>query len=267
MPFSQKDHTFVICTYKESAFLEDTIKSILSQKALGSVLISTSTPNDFVQNLAHKYSIPFIVNEHHGTIGEEWNFGYNQATTPLVTIAHQDDFYEPDFLENVLQKFNSLFSRRPLISFTDYFEIRNGERVYKNRLLTIKRAMLLFMRSSFLCDKRVFKRLTLRFGNPICCPSITYNKEILGDSIFDTTFKNSLDYLEAVKLADASGAFLYIPKALMGHRIHEESATTENIADSSRRNEDLQILEQFWPASVARFINRLYSKSEGSNKV
>ena len=267
MSYLPENHTFAICAYKQSAFLENAIQSILDQSALGKVFIATSTPNELISGLAKKYSIPLLVNEHHGSIGEEWNFSYNAAKTPLVTLVHQDDYYEPTFLQNVLDRFNLDAGKMPLISFTDYCEIRSGKTVSGNRLLRIKRFLLLPLRLRCLENKRFFKRLTLRFGNPICCPSITYNKEILGDSIFDTTFKNSLDYLEAVKLANASGAFLYIPKVLMGHRIHKESATTENIADSSRRNEDMKILEQFWPPSVARFVNRFYSKSEESNEV
>lgn len=263
--YTAKDHTFVICAYKESPYLEKTIQSILEQSVLGEVLISTSTPNDYVRNLAEKHEIPLKINEHHGTLGEEWDYGYDQAKTPLVTIAHQDDYYEPGFLESVLEAFNGGDSL--LISFTDYFEIRGEERVYKNTILAIKRFLLFWMRFKGLQASRFFKMWTLRFGNPICCPSITYNKNVLGPAIFDTTFVNSLDYLELVELAKKPGAFLYINKPLMGHRIHEESATTQNIADSSRRREDLQIFEMLWPRWIAHLIAHFYAKSEESNKV
>lgn len=299
--YTAKDHTFVICAYKESPYLEKTIQSILGQTVLGDVLISTSTPNDHVRNLAEKYHISLKINDHHGTLGEEWNFGYDQAKTSLVTLAHQDDYYEPEFLESVLNVFNgrsysdesmsftfapavnsnpssapdtnlkpvstSNYRGKKLISFIDYFEIRGEKRVYKNTILAIKRILLFWMRFKGLQASRFFKLWTLRFGNPICCPSITYNKGALGSSIFNTTFVNSLDYLELVSLAKDSGAFLYINKPLMGHRIHEESATTQNIADSSRRREDLQIFEMLWPRWIAHLIAHFYAKSEESNKV
>ncbi len=319
--YTAKDHTFVICAYKESPYLEKTIQSILGQTVLGNVLISTSTPNDYVCSLAEKYHIPLKINDHHGTLGEEWNFGYDQAKTPLVTLAHQDDYYEPEFLGSVLDVFNgrscsdkamsSAFAPavnsnpssayainsnpvytpttnlnpasttdiylnpasnlnlrdKQLISFTDYFEIRGEKRVYKNTILAIKRILLFWMRLKGLQASRFFKLWTLRFGNPICCPSITYNKGTLGPSIFNTTFVNSLDYLELVELAKMPGFFLYIDKPLMGHRIHEESATTKNIADSSRRREDFQIFEMLWPRWIAHLIAHFYAKSEESNIV
>lgn len=287
------DHTFVICAYKESPHLEEAIRSIREQTVLGNVLIATSTPNDYVRGLATKHQIPLKTNDHHGTLGEEWNYGYNQANTQLVTIAHQDDIYEPNFLESTLKAFNNAGEQGnsprkaikqqaseanglklgltkahvpALISFTDYYEIREGERVNTNSLLRIKRTLLFFMRFKSLQKSQAFKELTLRFGNPICCPSITYNKGVLGESIFDSAFVNSLDYLELVKLAKRIGSFLYIDRILMGHRIHKESATTQNIANNSRRKEDMQIFEMLWPRWLARIIGHFYAKSEDSNK-
>ena len=40
--------------------------------------------------------------------------------------------------------------------------------------------------------------------------------------------------------------FLYIPKELMKHRIHEESETTNLIENNIRIEEDLFMLQKFW---------------------
>ena len=45
-------HTFVILAYKESDDLEDCIKSVLKQSVKSNVVIATSTPNDFITDLA-----------------------------------------------------------------------------------------------------------------------------------------------------------------------------------------------------------------------
>ena len=50
-------HTFVVLAYKESLFLEDCIKSVLNQTVKTNVKIATSTPNDFIDGLAKKYSL------------------------------------------------------------------------------------------------------------------------------------------------------------------------------------------------------------------
>ena len=72
-------HTFVICAYKESPFLEECIQSLKNQKSRSSVKMVTSTPNEHIRNLAEKYEIPLFVNEGEGGIVQDWNFGYKMV--------------------------------------------------------------------------------------------------------------------------------------------------------------------------------------------
>ena len=51
----------------------------------------------------------------------------------------------------------------------------------------------------------------------------------------------------------------------MGHRIHEESTTTEIISERIRTKEDLIMYKKFWPDFIANILNKLYVKSEASN--
>ena len=45
-------HTFVICAYKESEYLEECIKSVKNQSVRSKVIIATSTDNLFIRELA-----------------------------------------------------------------------------------------------------------------------------------------------------------------------------------------------------------------------
>ena len=56
-----KNHTFVLCAYKESQFLEECVQSLLAQTVKSKILISTSTPNDHIKGIAEKYNLPFIL--------------------------------------------------------------------------------------------------------------------------------------------------------------------------------------------------------------
>ena len=49
-------HTFVICAYKESPYLESCIKSLKAQIVKSDIKIATSTPNDYIYNVAKKYN-------------------------------------------------------------------------------------------------------------------------------------------------------------------------------------------------------------------
>ena len=46
--FTEDDHTFVICAYKESAFLEECIESLEKQNKKSKILLATSTPNYYI---------------------------------------------------------------------------------------------------------------------------------------------------------------------------------------------------------------------------
>ena len=44
------DHTFAICAYKESPYLEECIKSLKNQTIKSNILIATSTPKELLIN-------------------------------------------------------------------------------------------------------------------------------------------------------------------------------------------------------------------------
>lgn len=77
--------------------------------------------------------------------------------------------------------------------------------------------------------------------------------------------KGGLDWDAWERLSRIGGEFCYDPQVLMYHRIHEDSETSHIIADNTRKNEDLAMLERFWPKPIARFINHFYSESLKSN--
>ena len=265
--YKSQDHTFVVCAYKENPFLETTVRTLLDQTMPCKVLISTSTHNDHIESVAEACGVPFIVNPHPHLAGDDWNFGYDSVETPLVTIAHQDDYYDPRFLETVLAALNRRDGDNTLLSFTDYFEIRDGEKVESNLLLNIKRVMNAPLRSDLLNASPFVKKRILSLGSSICCPAVTLVKENLGPHVFDTTFKNSCDYKTWVDLAKIKGRFVYVPEKLVGHRIYAESATSLNLSENIRKAEDAEILSELWPRHIARLVNSVYALSEKSNEL
>ena len=265
--YSGKNHTFVICAYKENPHLEATIKSLKKQTVKSKIILSTSTPNDHIKTICERQGIEMFVNLYPHLAGDDWNYGYAMAKTELVTIAHQDDLYEPDFLETTLKYINKRKKDDVIIAFTDYYELKLGKKEMTNTLLKIKRIMNFPLRFSCFYGSKFVRRRTLSVGCAICCPAVTYVKKNAGKKVFDTTFKNSCDYKTWVNLSKKKGSFIYIPKKLMAHRIYAESATTLNLSENIRKKEDLEILSEFWPRPIAKFINNIYAKSEDSNVV
>ena len=256
-------HTFAVCAFKESPYLEECLQSLMSQTVKSNIIIATSTPNDFIFSMGKKYSAPVIVNPGEGGITQDWNFAYTHADSKYVTIAHQDDVYDPGYLETALKKLEG--SRKPLIFFSDYYEIRGSEKTYKNQLLQIKRLMLLPIRLPMAERSRWIRRRILSFGSPICCPSVTFAKADLPYAVFQHGFRACEDWQAWEMISKIKGDFLYSPKALMGHRIHEDSETSAIIEDHGRTEEEYIMYRKFWPEKIARMLNRAYSKAQGSN--
>ncbi|OUO95556.1 glycosyl transferase family 2 [Gordonibacter sp. An232A] len=262
--FKPTDHAFVICAYGESPFLEECITSLKAQTRKATVLLATSTPNPHIKALCERYAIPCIPGKPGGGIAADWNHALSVAKTPLITIAHQDDTYEPAYLEEMLEMANG--SQNPLLYFTNYGELRNGKRVDENRLLRIKRTMLSPLKKQRNRPSVFIRRRILSLGSPICCPSVTLIASRIRMPLFKSEFKSNLDWQTWAELAREQGEFLYNPHILMHHRIHEGSETTRIIEDEGREGEDLRMLQQFWPAPLAKLINKVYAKGQKSNR-
>lgn len=263
--YSKDSHTFVICAYGNSPYLESCIQSLLSQTVRTKIVMSASEPEVSAISLAEKYQIPLFVNKGEKGIAGDWNFALSCAETPLVTLAHQDDRYYKTYAEDVLAAFNTCC--RPLLAFTDYNELREGRTAESNRLLKIKRLMLSPLRLRFLQKSRFVRRRILSLGNPICCPSVTFVRENLPGFSFQNNMDSNIDWQAWEELSRRKGEFVYIPVPSMEHRIHPDSATSSVLKDDRRRAEDMAVLEKFWGRRMAAFVEHFYSSSEKSNKL
>ena len=259
------EHTFAICAYKESVYLETCIRSLKEQTIESNIIMVTSTPNEYLVQVSKKYNIPLFINKGEAGITQDWNFAYDKAETNIVTIAHQDDVYLPYYTEEILRKIH--MSKRPLIAFTDYAELREKKVVCKNSLLRIKRILLFPLRLRCLQGSKFVRRRILSLGSPICCPAVTYVKDNLPHPIFKAGFRSDEDWEAWEKISKLNGEFLYCKRIGMYHRLHEESETSIIIGDDARKNEDFIMFKKFWPDLIARILTKVYSKSEKSNQL
>jgi len=258
-------HCFVIPAYHDSPYLEACIKHLLAQTVTSQIVITTSTPSDFIENIANAYHLPYYINTGDKGIAADWNFALQCADTPLVTIAHQDDVYENNYAETMIRQFEKYGLDKVQIAFTGYRDIVNGEirRFGLNAL--VKRILL----SPFIFGKVIkapfLKKLLLLFGDPICCPSVTFNKSVLKDFRFVADYVVALDWLAWYQLAKQPGAFVYVRKKLMQHRIHTASETTVQLRSGTRAREERQLFEMMWGKHMAKIIMRFYAAGHKEN--
>ena len=157
-------------------------------------------------------------------------------------------------------------AENPLIAFTDYGELRNGKICLGNTILKIKRLMLKPLTIERFWKSKWVRRRVLSFGDPICCPSVTFVKEALPDKIFTFGYRSDVDWQAWERLSKMSGSFVYVKQPLMYHRIHEESETSKVLGDHARKQEDYEMFCKFWPSPIAKCLVKLYTLAEHSNE-
>ena len=248
-------HTFIIPVYKEPPYLEMCIMSLKKQIVASDIVMTTATPMLSTRELAKKYGIPYYVNtKEKAGIANDWNFALSMANSDYVTIAHQDDVYAPNYVEEVMKRVEG-----SSIVFTDYWDVINGT-CKKNTLNAIVKKISLFpflIKSSY--KSKLPKKLVLIFGSSICCPTVTYNTKILKGFSFSPHFRFALDWIAWLEIAKMDGRFTYIRKKLVKHRIHVGSETSVTLANGVAQIEEFEILKRIWGGAIARLLTKVYA--------
>lgn len=261
--YQTKDHTFVVCAYKESPYLRECILSLANQTVKSQIIVCTSTRNDFIDEVCQEFELPLHISGKKSGIARDWNFAMACAKTPLVTIAHQDDVYKPTYLESALFHLNR--AENPLLFFSGYSELRDGVECVNNTLLTVKHLMLKPLENKKRSSSVRVRRMILAFGDPVGCPSITYVAPKLSLPLFMEDYFGSLDWQMLEEVSKLQGDFVYDPSVRMSHRIHRGSETSSLIESNLRSEEDYDMFCKFWPAPIARLLSKAYSLSQKSN--
>lgn len=256
-------HTFSICAYKDSPYIEDCIVSLENQAIKSNIIMCTSTPSSYLSKLAERHGIRLYVREGKSSLFDDWNFAAEKAVSEtnaeLVTIAHQDDIYERNYTR-ALAKAVRIYPDMSLFC-TRYRTIDKDGKLIQGRAEHVKRVLRTLLRMRRLADKRIIKRSALILGNGICCPSCTYNIKLTGLPVFKNKEHFVIDWETLLRLADEPGRFVCVERELMDYRIHDGAETKKNIDNHNREHEEYAVFKGIWPAPVAWLIMRFYRLS------
>lgn len=258
--YTGKDFTIIICAYGECEYLETCIQKVVNQTVKTKVLISTSTPNEYILKLAENYGIEVRVNPQGGHV-RDYNFALKQADTPLCMLAHQDDLIEDTFVEKNLKALNR--SRHPIISFCNYLEMHNDVIDCKpSTMVRIKRIMLSPLKVPGLGRTGFGKWLIQCMGDPITHPTVVCVMKEMPTEIFREKYRASMDWDLWQRLSRQKGEFVYVSEVLLYHRMNKENATAKLLEHTNARyEEEFEIMSRFWPKFIVRIIMRFYSKT------
>ncbi len=261
-------HTFAICAFGDSPYLEACIRSVTGQSRPTDVIVCTSTPSPYIRGLAEQYHLPVFVREGESGIGKDWNFAYEMAEARYVTIAHQDDLYG----RNYVKELERAVTRYPDVTLftTDYVTVKGRQLARGERMEMVKRLLRLPLRFSRLNHLPPVKKAALCFGNPICCPACTYRKDPQeGDMqpFFNTACRFVLDWDKLITMAEEPGRFICVERPLVYHRLHPEAATNTCMREALRFEEEERMFRRIWPEAVAGLLMKYYQKAYDSYEI
>ena len=244
-------HTFVILAYQESDDLEDCIKSIINQSVKSNVVIATSTPSEFITDLASEYALGIMVNKDKSNKGADYNFALSTFNTELLTIAHQDDLYDRNYAREVIKCYEK--NKDASIIFSDYYEIHKDVKVKHSRRLLLKKMMILPLKYRLFQDKKRYKLRSLKYGQCFCTSSVTFVKKNVKKNFFPKNLKYYTDWQAFINLAlDDKKRMVYLPKRLVGYRMDEKEF------DINKEREKEKILKSFWPEKIIDYFFKKY---------
>ena len=212
------NHTFVIPVYRSAPNLLVLIESLRAQEDPGSeILLATSTPLRGARGDRKAFALPLHVNQWRIDIAADWNFALGAARSELVTLAHQDHCYGPTYvagLRAALRRHSGA-----ILAFCDYSEHTALGVRPDNINLKIKRALSrrAFGKRECIADTRDKMKL-LSLGNPICCPSVMFDRSALVDFRFPEGFQTNLDWMagsisRAGPVVSSTSARIWSPRA------------------------------------------------------
>jgi glycosyltransferase involved in cell wall biosynthesis len=260
------EHSFVIPVYGAAPHLTALIESLQAQTGLRSqILLSSSTPSAELAAIAKRFGLPLHINSQRTDIAADWNFALAKAETQFVTLAHQDDNFAPGYVVQM----GSALRRHPaaFLAFCDYSEHTPLGARPANINLKIKGALRrrAFGARECITETRDKMRL-LSLGNPICCPSVLFNRTSIDDFRFPCGFKTNLDWMAWLELARRPGGFVYVRECLVSKGVHADSETTATIANRAREHEDRAIFDTLWPRPIAAMLATLYKFGYRANR-
>jgi glycosyltransferase involved in cell wall biosynthesis len=250
-------HAFVVPAHGHAPWLERCLRSLLTQNQPSPVLVTTSTPTPQIVAVARTCGVPVEINKQASGIAGDWNFAYDRADADWVTLAHQDDIYEPGYAQACLEAADQ--SRNPLLVFTAAVEsVSDSSRTSSNTRIKALLAELAFLGRRAI-DDQWSRRLLLGFGNPIPCSSVMLRKSRLPGFRFPTGWYSNLDWRAWLDLAEHEGAFVYVRRPLVRRTLHPDAATSRFL--TARADEDNRMFAELWPRPMASVLKTLYRAS------
>lgn len=233
-----------IPTYNGSSFLKRSLDSCLGQTYQDlEIIVNDDCSSDDTKNIVKEYEekdkrIKFSSNDQNLGLVGNWNATLNKATGSWIKILFQDDFMEPNCIEEmmsvaqlhpgsmVISKRSYVFDKEAPQDVIDY---------YKNKVVSLPASnpeQITYFTTSEIAELFI-QNIGLNF---IAEPSLVFfSKEMYRRSgIFDPDFLQVCDLEHTLRIASLSG-IIYLDKPLVHFAVHMCSTTSVNVSKNNFR--------------------------------
>lgn len=212
--------------YNGQKYLHEVLDSILEQSFKDfEVVVSDDSSSDNTLQIVREHSINTshsvrIVHNMHRGIGRNWNNAIQNARGKYIKLIFQDDLLHKHCLEDMLEQCTSgvsmVWCRKTLIG-----DVSEGRQVREDAVF---RNTATKTTSEILSDIQLYTHPRNPFGEPICS---FFEKSMWESCRYDETLKQGLDYEHAYRMLK-KGRFIFLDKALVSFRLHNEQTTARN---------------------------------------
>jgi glycosyltransferase involved in cell wall biosynthesis len=233
--------TFAIPCRDAGAQLRPLLESLLAQTEQDwALLLVDDGSTDGSAALARAVAGDRIVihrNEPALGIGGNWNRCLELVATPFCCLAHQDDVYEPRYLERMLAALRArpdagMAHCRATAMDADGASLPSPAERFKQH----------FWRQAPGADRAAHYARLWR-GNFVCCPSALYRTDAVRvTGPFRRDLRFALDWEYWFRLLRAGFGIVDVDAVLVRYRRHAAAASRAATADRSRFAEELQVL-------------------------
>ena len=232
--------TVAIPVYNGARFLADAIRSLLVQKNAMVLVIDDASSDDSVAIARGFSDVRVVENEQRLGLAGNWNRAIELCTTEYLVIAHQDDVYEPQFVEqlaDVLDRHPRAFAAHCKASTIDEHgrATRDPAALYKDRFWP--RGVAEYEREP--SDEIA----VLRQGNYVIAPAVMLRmKDVAAIGRFDARYDFVTDWDYWLRGLFAGRTLAGLNQRLMSFRRHANTATRLNERTLRRYEEESQLL-------------------------
>lgn len=231
----------VIPVFNGSRFLRRTIDSLRAQTIRDFPLICIDDAStDDSMAIAHTAGVPVLQNRERRGLAANWNRAIDVADTEYFVIAHQDDVYEPAYLETMLR----VIEPRPRA-----FAVHCKVQTIDERGETTAHPAALFKERFWTSDDPMEREpraevSMLQRGNYVVAPTVLFRRSaVMRVGPFNERYAFVTDWEYWMRGALAGFTFPGVQERLVSFRRHEETATRAHERTMRRYEEELELLQ------------------------